>query len=139
MFLERFLIGNLWNAGLIFLMFGLKRLMQNRVSLRFQYYSWYVLIVSLLLPLFPSSIWNVWSFSAQNSLQTMATYNLSVNTVDMTHATQWTEDTTQLMMENTQKLYFEFGVLNTSEIRLPTKAISTFRRHKQGFQYKGSL
>jgi len=111
MFLERFLIGNLWNAGLIFLMFGLKRLMQNRVSLRFQYYSWYVLIVSLLLPLFPSSIWNGWSFSAQNASQTMATYNLSVNTVDMTHATQWTEDTTQLMMENTQKLYFEFGVL----------------------------
>ena len=111
MFLERFLIGNLWNAGLIFFMFGLKRLMQNRVSLRFQYYSWYVLIVSLLLPLFPSSIWNVWSFSAQNSSQTMATYNLSVNTVDMTHTTQWMEDVTQLMMESPQKLHFEFGVL----------------------------
>lgn len=111
MFLERFLIGNLWNIGLIVLMFGLKRLMQDRVSLRFQYYSWYVLIASLLLPLFPSGVWNVWSFSAQNASNTMAAYNLSVNTVDMTHATQWMEDVTQLTMDRPPKLYFEFGVL----------------------------
>lgn len=81
MFLERFLIGNLWNAGLICIMFGLKRLMQDRVSLRFQYYSWYVLIVSLLLPFFPGSVWNGWSYTTHNYSQTIATYDLSANTM----------------------------------------------------------
>ena len=47
MFLEQFLIGNLRNAGLICVMFGLKRLLRNRLSLRFQYHSWYILLGSL--------------------------------------------------------------------------------------------
>ena len=43
MFLEQFLIGNLWNACLICMMLGLKWLLRNRLSLRFQYRSWFVL------------------------------------------------------------------------------------------------
>lgn len=111
MFLERFLIGNLWNAGLICLMFVIKRLMQDRVSLRFQYYSWYVLIVSLLLPYFPGSLWNEWSFTTQNNPQTIATYNLSANTSAIANTTQWTEDVTQLIMEDTGSIQLEFCAL----------------------------
>lgn len=111
MFLERFLIGNLWNAGLICVMFGLKRLMQDRVSLRFQYYSWYVLIVSLLLPFFPGSVWNGWSYTTQNYSQTIATYDLSANTTPIANNTQWTEDAAQLIMEDTGSIQLEFCAL----------------------------
>ncbi len=51
MFLEQFLIGNLWNACLICMMLGLKWLLRNRLSLRFQYRSWFVLLVPF--PVFP--------------------------------------------------------------------------------------
>lgn len=112
MFLERFLVGNLWNAILICVMFGLKRIMQNRVSLRFQYYSWYVLIASLLLPFFPGGLWNEWSFAARNTSQTIATYNLTANTTVAANNTPWVEDTTQLIMGDTGSLQVKFGILS---------------------------
>ena len=111
MFLARFLIGNLWNAVLICAMFGLKRLTQNRVSLRFQYYSWYVLIASLLLPFFPSGLWNEWPSTIQNTSQTIAAYNLSANNTVAANHTPWLEDTTQLMIGDTGSAQIEFGVL----------------------------
>lgn len=112
MFLERFFIGNLWNAVLICTMFGLKRLMQNRVSLRFQYYSWYILIASLFLPFFPGGLWNGWTSAAQSTSQTIATYNLSTNnTVAANHA-PWVEDTTQLIIGDTGNVQVEFGILS---------------------------
>ena len=112
MFLERFLVGNLWNAILICVMFGLKRIMQNRVSLRFQYYSWYVLIASLSLPFFPGGLWNEWSFAARNTSQTIATYNLTANTTVAANNTPWVEDTTQLIMGDTGSLQVKFGILS---------------------------
>lgn len=112
MFLERSFIGNLWNAVLICTMFGLKRLMQNRVSLRFQYYSWYILIASLFLPFFPGGLWNGWTSAAQSTSQTIATYNLSTNnTVAANHA-PWVEDTTQLIIGDTGNVQVEFGILS---------------------------
>lgn len=112
MFLERFLVGNLWNTVLICVMFGLKRLMQKRVSLRFQYYSWYVLIASLLLPFFPGGLWKEWSAAAQNTQQTIATYNLSANTTVAANNTPWVEDTTQLITGDTGSLQVKFGILS---------------------------
>lgn len=111
MFLERFFIGNLWNAALICVMLGLKCLMQNRVSLRFQHYSWYVLIASLLLPFFPGGLWNGWPSAAQSTSQTIAAYNLSAsNTVAANH-TPWIEDTAQLMIGDAGSVQIEFGIL----------------------------
>lgn len=72
MFFAQFLIGNLWNAGLICVMLGLKWLLRNRLSLRFQYYSWYLLLVSLLLSLFPVGIWPQWDFTGSAGLQAFA-------------------------------------------------------------------
>ena len=112
MFLERFLVGNLWNAFLICVIFVLKRLMQNRVSLRFQYYSWYVLIASLLLPFFPGGLWKEWPSAAQTTSQTIATYNLSANNTVAANHTPWVEDTTQLIIGDTRSLQVEFGILS---------------------------
>ena len=111
MFLERFLVGNLWNAVLICVIFGLKRLMQNRVSLRFQYYSWYVLIASLLLPFFPGGLWKEWSSAAQNASQTIARYNLSASNTAAVNHTPGVEDATQLIIGDTGSVQIEFGIL----------------------------
>ena len=111
MFLARFLIGNLWSAVLICVMFGLKRLLQNRTSLRFQYSCWYVLVGSMLLPFFPGRLWQEWSQLAVNGQQTMTTYNITTNAVANTNYTQWTADATQLIAEDTRGIQIEFGVL----------------------------
>lgn len=57
MFLQRFLISNLWNALLICVMLGLKRILRDRISLKFQYRSWYALFASLTVPFLPSGLW----------------------------------------------------------------------------------
>lgn len=74
-FLEQFLIGNLRNAALICVMLGLKWLLRNRLSLKFQYYSWYVLPVSLLLSFFPSRLWPQWSTVGVAGRQSFAISN----------------------------------------------------------------
>lgn len=111
MFLVRFLIGNLWSTALICVMFGLKRILQSRASLRFQYDCWYVLVISMLLPFFPGRLWQECSQLATNSQQTMSTYNITANTAANTNYMQWTADTTQLIVEDTRGVQIEFGVL----------------------------
>ena len=112
MFIERFFIGNLWNAVLICTMFGLKRLMQNRVSLRFQYYSWYILIASLFLPFFPGGLWNGWTSAAQSTSQTIATYNLSANNIVAVNHAPGVEEATQLIIGDTGNVEVEFGIIS---------------------------
>ena len=57
MFLQRFLISNLCNAFLICIMLGFKRILRNKISLRFQYLSWYALLASLTVSFLPSRFW----------------------------------------------------------------------------------
>lgn len=113
MFLERFLLSNLWNAGLICVILVLKRIMQNRTSLRFHYYSWYVLIASLLLFFMPSGVWSEWLNISSERQQTIATYNISANTATTTtnDGVQWLQDTTQLITEDTGSVQLEFIIL----------------------------
>ena len=109
MFLERFLIGNLWNAGLICVMFILKRVIQNRVSLRFHYYSWFILLASLLISFLPAMIWNDLPSLMPESQQTMATYHIASNTdAVVTGDSQWIQDTTLLIVEDNGNIQFEF-------------------------------
>lgn len=109
MFLERFLIGNLWNAGLICVMFILKRVIQNRVSLRFHYYSWFILLASLLISFLPAMIWNDLPSLMPESQQTMATYHIASNTDAVaTGDSQWIQDTTLLIVEDNGNIQFEF-------------------------------
>lgn len=80
MFLEQFLIGNLWNACLICVMLGLKWLLRHRLSLRFQYHSWFVLLGSLFLSLLPSGIWPALRPAKSVGQQAFAISNASSNT-----------------------------------------------------------
>ena len=57
MFLQRFLISNLCNAILICVMLGLKQILRDKISLRFQYLSWYALLASLTVSFLPSRFW----------------------------------------------------------------------------------
>lgn len=111
MFLDRFIIGNLWNICLICVMLVLKRMVQTRVSLRFQYYSWYALAVSLLLPFFPNQIWNAWPATPQNASQTIATYHLASNTVPIVGNAHWADDVTELIVADTRIAPLELFIL----------------------------
>ena len=96
MFLEQFLIGNLWNIGLICVMLGLKLLLHNRLSLRFQYYSWYVLLGSLLLSFLPSGLLAEFQSVGSVGQQAFAISNATSNTADVgTAGTEWLQDTTE--------------------------------------------
>lgn len=108
MFLEQFLIGNLWNAGLICVMLGLKWLLRNRLSLRFQYKSWYVLLGSLLLSLLPSGIWPEFRSAESVGQQAFAISSAPGNTAATITETGWFQDTTELIVgsENSQFALF---------------------------------
>ena len=111
MFLERFLVANLWNAGLICVMFGLKKVIQSRVSLRFHYYSWFILLASLLISFLPTMVWNDLPSLISESQQTMATYNIASTTdAAIADGTQWVQDTTQLFLEDSGNIQFEFFI-----------------------------
>ena len=112
MFLEQFLIGNLWNTGLICVMLGLKWLLHNRLSLRFQYHSWYILLGSLLLSFLPSGIWPVFRSAESVGQQAFAIANASRNTVVATAGTGWIQDTTELIAdsENSQFSFVVFMI-----------------------------
>ena len=97
MFLEQFLIGNLWNACLICVMLGLKWLLRNRLSLRFQYHSWFVLLGSLFLSLLPSGIWPALRPAKSVGQQAFAISNASSNTAVTAAGTGWLQDTTELI------------------------------------------
>lgn len=110
MFLEQFLIGNLWNAGLICVMLGLKWLLRNRLSLRFQYHSWFVLLGSLFLSLLPSGIWPEFQPAKSVGQQAFAISNPSSNTAVAAVGTGWLHDTTELIA-SPANTHFAFVIL----------------------------
>ena len=97
MFLEQFLIGNLWNACLICMMLGLKRLLRNRLSLRFQYRSWFVLACSLFLSFLPNGIWSAFQSAKSVGQRAFAISNTSINTPVVATEAGWLQDTTELI------------------------------------------
>lgn len=112
MFLERFLISNLWNAGLICVMFILKKVIQNRMSLRFHYYSWYILAISLLVSFVPRIVWNDLPNFALASQRSMASYSISPNAdVIATEGGQWIQDSTQLIVADNGSNQLKFTLL----------------------------
>ena len=111
MFLEQFLIGNLWNIGLICVMLGLKLLLHNRLSLRFQYYSWYVLLGSLLLSFLPSGLLAEFQSVGSVGQQAFAISNATSNTADVgTAGTEWLQDTTELIV-GSKNSHFAFSFM----------------------------
>ena len=111
MFLEQFLIGNLWNAGFICIMLGLKRVLRNRLSLRFQYHSWYVVLGSLLLSFLPGGMLPEFRSAESIGQHAFAISNATSNTADVgTAGTEWLQDTTEMIVgsENSQ---FAFSFL----------------------------
>lgn len=108
MFLERFLFCNLWSAVLICLMLGLKWLLRNRLSMRFQYISWYILLLSMLFPFLPAKIWDGTIPSKPISQQTFAIASAEAEAVsNIPLSSEWLQDTTELMYkpENNQVVF----------------------------------
>lgn len=108
-FLEQFLIGNLWNTGLICVILGLNRLIRNRLPLRFQYRSWFVLLDSLLLSFLPGGMLAEFRSVGSVGQQAFAISNATSNTADVgTAGTEWLQDTTELIVnsENSQFAFF---------------------------------
>lgn len=57
MFLQRFLMGNVGIALLICVMLGLRRLLRDALTPKFQYLSWYLLLPSMAMPFLPDMLW----------------------------------------------------------------------------------
>ncbi len=108
MFLNRLLIGSLWNAGLICIILIIKRILRNRVSLRFHYYSWFALIASLVFPFLPSGIWHEGSLFSPTRQQSISTYAISGNDAMAGQGTQWLQDSTEMMKQNATGVQLEF-------------------------------
>lgn len=98
MFLEQLLIGNLWNAGFICVILGLKRLLRHRLSPRFQYYSWYLLLVSLPASLLPAWIWPRWHIPGATGRQVFSVSSAADSSSPAAAAgSNWLRDTTELV------------------------------------------
>lgn len=96
MFLQRFLLSNLWNALLICVMLGLKRILRDRISLKFQYRSWYALFASLTVPFLPSGLWKNFEMIRPDGRNSFS-IPTAVETAPHTAVGEgWLHDTTQL-------------------------------------------
>lgn len=96
MFLQRFLISNLWNALLICVMLGLKRILRDRISLKFQYRSWYALFASLTLSFLPNGLWANLEISRPGGENYFAIPTAVKTAPHMATGDGWLYDTTQL-------------------------------------------
>ena len=56
MFVTRFIISNIFSAILVGIILLLKKALQDKVSLKFQYHIWFVLLFSLAIVFLPASI-----------------------------------------------------------------------------------
>jgi len=99
MFLQRFLISNLWNALLVCVMLGLKRILRDRISLKFQYRSWYVLFASLTLPFLPNGLLANLEISRPGGEDSFAIPAAVETAPHMASGDGWLYDTTQLAGE----------------------------------------
>ena len=99
MFVQRFIMGNLWSAVLIFLTLILKKLLSHRTSLRFQYGCWFVPAVSLLLPFFPDSLWTKITQIAFSRKQTMASFRMAESPAPDPVPAQQAADAVSLLLE----------------------------------------
>ena len=91
-------------------MLSLKWVLRNRLSLRFQYKSWYVLLGSLLLSLLPSGIWPELRVAGSVGQQAFAISDASSNTAVDAMGTGWLQDTTELIA-NSENSQFAFIVM----------------------------
>jgi len=111
MFLEKLIISNIWNSLLICIMLGLKHLFKDKLSLRFQYYSWYVLLGSLVLFFLPDVIWPETCYTKSITRQTFSISSSTNNTPTiLTPGDAWLRDTTELISSPTNN-YLAFTII----------------------------
>ena len=113
MFLKQFLIGNLWNACLICMMLGLKWLLRNRLSLRFQYRSWFVLAYSLSLSFLPNGTWSAFQPAKSVGQRAFSISNTSINTAAVATKAGWLQDTTELIAHPENSRFIMLKVTTT--------------------------
>lgn len=64
MFLIRFLAGNIFCGLLVCVISGIKKLLGDRLTRRYHYYIWFVLLISLCVVLLPDSLFKAVGFPA---------------------------------------------------------------------------
>lgn len=97
MFIMRFLIGNVFSVILIGIILLLKRLLGNKVSLKFHYHIWFTLLLSLVIVFLPTSLFQPMTFesTAQNTAeQATVTTDNTISAPDM--ANDWRYDFTEM-------------------------------------------
>lgn len=112
MFITRFIISNLFSAVLIGIILLLKRALQNRVSLKFQYHIWFVLLFSLAVMFLPSSIFHFFEFGLEKQNVSVSNNNvseISVAAPDMV-SDDWLYDFTE-MTETVNKIKVDTTLL----------------------------
>lgn len=98
MFIERFILSNFFSAVLICIVLGLKWLFRNHLSMRSQYYSWYILLISILLPFLPNELWKVWHPARATPQQQFGLIDAASNlSGQLTAESTLIQDTTKLV------------------------------------------
>ncbi len=98
MFVTRFIISNIFSAILVGIILLLKKALQDKVSLKFQYHIWFVLLFSLAIVFLPPSIFQ--SFELDTTRQNApithsATSEIPVTAPDMV-SDDWLYDFTEM-------------------------------------------
>lgn len=98
MFVTRFIISNVFSAILVGIILLLKRVLQDKVSLKFQYQIWFVLLFSLAIVFLPTSVFQVFELgTSRQAVMTTnnATSEISVTAPDMV-SDEWLYDFTEM-------------------------------------------
>ena len=98
MFVTRFIISNIFSAILVGIILLLKKALQDKVSLKFQYHIWFVLLFSLAIVFLPPSIFQSFELDTtrQNAPITYnATSEIPVTAPDMV-SDDWLYDFTEM-------------------------------------------
>ena len=93
MFLSRFFISNLFCAFLIGAILLIKRLLKNKVSLKFHYHIWFTLLLSLMIVFLPASFFQFESLNDITQEMTAPSSNSS-DVTDMPD--DWRYDFTEI-------------------------------------------
>ena len=95
MFLIRFLAGNIFCGLLICVISGIKRLLGDRLTRRYHYYIWFVLLISLCVVLLPDSLFKAVGFSSFPMPGQSAAAAAAGGTATLSGASGWMQDFSQ--------------------------------------------
>lgn len=102
MFFVRFLISNLFSVAIIGIIVLLKKVLKNKLSLKFHYFMWFILLASLMVVFLPTSFFqniNMGSITQEITSPKNATHESTMVAPDMPD--DWRYDFTELSNTST--------------------------------------